>query len=295
MAGDLAEVAFGAVFVAAVIAVQWFTSWWCMRTHPGIGPVLIVQAPFPLLYGMTLVWFKVGFSASDGGPPSLWYLPWAAIASISLSWLIVYRLTNLSTARVSKVFVPGLVLWLVIHGGGFALDRWNSSNGFGLKGYPTAAEAFSAFTATSCLFDLDWYRKGGKSFEAQCAKYDQHADNGPADGFSATVSTGQPQEALTHWWDAMHQFRELQPLKVQPGMSTDSRGNIATVRLRVSSPPWPRYGDKAGYHCFPDGREETWTVHLETVAFGGWKVARVDVDRAVTVVPFVGSACDRSP
>jgi hypothetical protein len=75
-------------------------------------------------------------------------------------------------------------------------------------------------------------------------------------------------------------------------------GETATVRLTVTQPIQGDGQDLNAirtneFWCLPNGREEVWIIHFETVLLGGWKVSKVEVQHAIQLVPYLGSDCQQ--
>jgi hypothetical protein len=279
--------------VLVFVGAHGFTTWWSLTSRPHWTQWVILHAPYPPLYLMTYLWFFGKWDRNTGGPPSTWYLYWAAAASVGLSWLIVWWLRGeRRNPRRAVAFFAGLALIVLANGAGIAVDRFTSTDGFGLRGQATPAQAWQAFTAASCLFKYPFYLKGGKDLPAPCPQGKEAAS---AD-LASLISNDQPREVLNRWYAYHQQFQYLPGLTDENAVINQS-GDTATLTVAVVLESGDEGQDlslvpRSELWCVSGGRTEQWTVQLETAPLGGWKVSGIDVADRVYLSPYVGSTCD---
>jgi hypothetical protein len=293
-ARDLAPHALLAVTAALLVGAHMLTAWWTIATRPSWPQWLIVHAPYPLLYVMTYVWFFGQFDPTAGGSPSTWYIFWAAAGLTALSWLFVWWLRgDRKNPKRAVTLLAGLASLLALNGIGVAIDRWHSTDGFGLRGQSTPAQAWQAFTAASCIFKYDFYLNGGKDLPARCPDGVHVA----SPDLAHLITNDQPREALSHWYADYKQFQYL-PRLVYEDMTANQQGETATLRVNVVLPD---HADGQDLSLVPvsdlwcvttNGQVEQWTVQLQAAPAGGWKVSKVDVTQPVSIAAYIGSTCD---
>lgn len=293
--GELAMLVLLAVNLIVLGIGHGFTTWWLLTSDPRqpLSRWFIAHPPYLLMWAMTYLWWKHPW---DGGAPSLWYLPWAGALLIGLSLVWLWWLDG-DRSKPRRAIVLLTSMAVLIGGttaGGFTI-AWRSTGGFGLQGQPEPYQAIEALIAESCVFSDHGYRVGGEWRPADCPQ-DAH---GPGADLGTWTTNSQPREALNHWWTYYQQFGYMPPLEYDWRIDIEDQGDgVAKAVITVTLPPAAAGQNLAQLEpdelwCTTSGRTETWQLQLEEVTFGGWKVARVDVANPITVVPFIGSPCDR--
>ncbi|HZM77342.1 MAG TPA: hypothetical protein VFC19_16535 [Candidatus Limnocylindrales bacterium] len=115
VAGDLADVVIGVFILAVALTGHAVTTWWAWRQRPHWTRRILTQVPYLVVYVILYVWYGVGWSLEEGGPPSLWVLPWAGAPGVAMSWLWVWWLDygERRNPKRAVVFLSFLgVMWL---------------------------------------------------------------------------------------------------------------------------------------------------------------------------------------
>jgi hypothetical protein len=294
VAGDMAEVLVGVFILTVALAGQAVTTWWGWRRRSHWTRWILTQVPYLVVYVMLYVWYGVGWSIEDGGPPSLWFLPWAGVAGVAMSWLWVWWLDYGERRNPKRAIVFLSLAGVMVAGNGAAAAAvvLRATEGLGLRGPGTPEAAVLAMTANSCLFAHDWYHRGGAPMSADCPDW----SNGPGTDLGWYLAGGQPLQALGHWYQRYRAFEALPRLHYEYPV-VEHVGGAVTARLEVELPMRAEGQDLSALKpeerwCLPDGRQETWRILLESTIGGGWKVARLEIDNKIDVVPFKGSSCE---
>jgi len=108
---------------------------------------------------------------------------------------------------------------------------FRATEGLGLQGPETPEAAVLAMTANSCLFEHDWYHRGGKPVAADCPDWSSE----PGTDLSRYLVGDQPLRAIGPWYQRYRTFEALPRLRYEYPV-VEHVGGAVTARLEVELP-----------------------------------------------------------
>jgi len=287
----LKDVAGFAVLVALLAAGTAAALVWAATVRPGAGAALLVLAPFVLAWAAFVPWYRSRFP--------FWYIGWATAGLLALAVVTVwYGGGERRNPRRAVAYLVAVAAMVVVNGAGVAAVVWRNTNGFGLRGQPAPWTAFDSLTRTSCLADYDFYRRGSRLVQAACPSGpDADFYGGAYDvrGFDELLCSEQPRAAFAKWWQWNRELRVefvlvfdydtviIDGRDVGPPFPASANGSEATMVVTTRLTEVARSDTSISRQARFLQAEETWTVRLETVPLGGWKVCAIDVTGPITV------------
>jgi hypothetical protein len=275
--------------LVATLAAHLAAGWWAWRRWPGRLGLLLHVPPLGGYVGAVAWWLTTGWPAR--------YIAWGVAVGLALAVLLVAWLRGVTTARRTLAYLAAILAVLAINGGAVVALGWRASNGYGLQGERSPWAALEVLTAAACLGDQSYIRDH-KVAHASCPKgpdADFYAGNYDERLFEHAISSGQPRAAFIRWWEWNRQYQlsfnlELTTIDATvDGYSVghpfpDSIAGKAAklhVKLVVKAAFHPGDNDPWVMRVKPGGGTEDWTVSLEWVSLGGWKIRQIEIENPI--------------
>lgn len=289
-----------ALVVLVLLVAHGLTLAWTYRARPGWSTVGLTQGPYVAAYAMIPVWWH-------WGSWSPWYLAWGAAGAVSVGWLLVWWLPDRSAGRRRAIFAAVLGGVLTLNAAGVGLLTWSRTNGLGLRGQPNPWSAVNTFTSVSCMDTMSFHWNGSNLVESQCPggpDGNYYAGEYDRTGMDSITCNDQPESAFTKWWEWNKQYQvefrmefdiksvtvDGQPINppypyIQKGdknYPAEFDGKSATVITEMQLVSASSIGVENPYKVTAEKVTEEWTVQLEPVALGGWKVCQVTISDPIS-------------